>query len=158
MSKIKFMYIEADNETKEIKELLNKGLIKYIDDNNYPEFIYLSDSEEQVINKLKEDKTINIAKDVNIYDLVEKLSCMFDGEDMVVKNVFGNEISLYHGVIEDLISDEEEVYFPKAKQMEIFNSETPSKQLRKYFNELGKDQLGIQIESLLHELSNAKFQ
>lgn len=76
---------------------------------------------------------------------------------MTVRNIWNDEISFYHGRIEDLISDNLYGYIPESKQKEIFNTENPSNKLRTIFNEIGREQLRIQIKDLLKEINRAEF-
>ncbi|EQB4343509.1 hypothetical protein ACYJ2U_001837 [Clostridium botulinum] len=150
-TRIKFIYIDVDDITDEIKQLLDKGLMKYFYGKNScePEFIYLAENEPVIKNTLTAEYCIS--------DFASKLSDIFDCTDMTVRNIWSDEISLYHGRIEDLISDNLYGYIPESKQKEIFNTENPSNKLRTIFNEIGREQLRIQIKDLLKEIDRAEF-
>lgn len=148
---IKFIYIDVDDITDEIEQLINKGLIKYVygEEACEPEFIFLAKNEDIIKNTL--------TSDYRILNIVDKLSEMFDGADMTVRNLWRNELSIYHGTVESLISDDLYGYISEDKQKEIFYAKNLSEKITEIFNKIGREQLKMQIKELLKEVDNAEF-
>lgn len=149
MSKIKFIYIDEEEETKEIKQLLDKGLIKYFygKDSTEPDFIYLTENEDIIKS--------SITSKYHISNLIEQMMNMFNELNITAKNLWGNEFSLSYKSIINLIKDDLYGYISESTQKLIFNAEMPADKLTNIVKEISKEQLKRQIEDLLIEAKNA---
>lgn len=98
---------EIGEDTKEIKELLEKGLIKRIYEDT-AKFIAL----ESDIPKIKEILGDDYNK-LGEYTVIEWLKDYFCGnyEGLTVQNLYGDSVDVKMEQIYDLISDDEESYF-----------------------------------------------
>ncbi|HID0768132.1 TPA: hypothetical protein ACXDAZ_002662 [Clostridium botulinum] len=148
---IKFIYIDEESEIKEIKQLLDKGLIKYLYGRDYGElhFIYLSKNESVIKDTIKTD--------YNITNFIEGLSIMFESMHMTVKSNWYQEVYMSFDQILNLIEDDLDNYIPDNKQKEIFNADDPSEILTKIINEIGRNQLKMKIEKLLMDVDKTEF-
>lgn len=148
---IKFIYIDVGCETKEIKQLLDEGLIKYFYGKDYGEthFIYLSENEGII--------KANIKADYNIFNIMEHLSIIFENMYMTVKKGWYQEEFIKFDKVLSLIEDDLDNYISENKQKKIFNADNPSEELTKIINEIGREQLKIQIKELLKEVDSAEF-
>lgn len=145
---------EIGEETKEIKECIKLGLLKYTDDESRAQFIVLEKNIPAVKEILKED--YNKLKEK---DFLEWLEFDFGGtyEGLEIKNIFNNKIVIDMDVIIDLINDEEELYFNNEMKLEVYNSDCPNEKLFDYLNEIGREQARLQIQGLLDSISNQMF-
>ncbi|EQB4341649.1 hypothetical protein ACYJ2U_001838 [Clostridium botulinum] len=150
MEKIKFIYIDVEKETKEIKQLLDKGLIKYFygKDSNKPDFIYLTKNEDIIKN--------NITSDYYISDIINKLITMLDGSNVRVKNLLEDEINISSRDILQLIENDFNCYLSEDIQKyifdgEMFDEETPSDKIINMMKKARKKQFLIHIKDLLME-------
>ncbi|NCI19775.1 hypothetical protein EJM73_09065 [Clostridium botulinum] len=145
MEKIKFIYIDVEEETKEIKQLLDKGLIKYFygKDSTEPDFIYLTKNEEIIKS--------SITSGYRISDILRQSIIMFDGSNINIKNLWGDEINLDYKSILDLMKENLNSYLPEDTQELIYQAEIPADKLTNIINQNGKEQLQMQIEDLLKE-------
>ncbi|NFH40758.1 hypothetical protein [Clostridium sporogenes] len=150
-TRIKFIYIDVDDITNEIEQLLDKGLIKYFygKDDCQLEFIYLAENENIIKDTLTSEYFIK--------DIIEQMSMIFEGMYMTVKNVWRDEVYVPDYRIIDLIEDNLYGYIPEDDQKKIFNAEIPNNKLKTIFNEIGKNQLRMQIEELLTDVDNTEF-
>jgi len=150
-TEIKFIDIYVDDIINEIKQLLNKGLIKYFngEDDCEPHFIFLVENEKIIKDTLTSKYCIA--------NIMEEISNIFECTKMTVYNAYGDEISLCYETIEELINNDLYKYVPIAKQKKIFKAKNPFKALEKILNEIGKNQLRMQIEELLIDVDNTEF-
>jgi predicted DNA-binding protein YlxM (UPF0122 family) len=145
---------EIGEETKEIKECIQKGLLKYTDDESRPQFIVLEKNIPAVKEILKDDYNRLTEK-----DFLEWLEFDFGGcyEGLEIKNIFGNEINVSMDVIIDLINEEEELYFNDEMKLEVYNAERPNTKLFDFLNIIGRDQARLQIQALLDNIGTQTF-
>ncbi|MBN3352029.1 hypothetical protein CF086_17175 [Clostridium botulinum] len=148
---IKFIYIDSDDITNEIEELLDKGLIKYFygKDNCEPEFIFLAENEDIIKDTLIQNFFIK--------DIIEQLFIIFENMYITVEKIWENKAYVSSDKIINLIDNDLYKYISEHKQKEIFNSENPFNKLETIFNEIGREQLKIEIKELLTEVDNAEF-
>lgn len=141
-------------DTEEIKECLDKGLIKRIYDGE-AKFVVL----ESNINKVKEILSEDY-NELSEYTVVEWINEYFYGnyDNLEIKNLYGDTIYISMDTVCDLISDEEEEYFPDAKKLEVYNAECPYDKMEEILNEIGRRQAKMQIQDLLNSVTNQKFE
>jgi hypothetical protein len=148
-----FDWLEDEN-TKEIDECLEKGLLKYTDGEDRPQFIALESNIEAVKEILKDDYNKLVER-----DFIEWLEFDFGGTygDLEIENIWGNKIDVSIEKIIDLASDDEENYFADDKKLEIYNAECPNSELYKQLNVLGREQARLQIQDLLNMINDQSF-
>ncbi|APH20831.1 hypothetical protein [Clostridium botulinum] len=150
MEKIKFIYVDVEEETKEIKQLLDKGLIKYFygKDSNEPDFIYLTKNEDIIKN--------SITSDYRISDIINQLITMLDGSNIRIKNLLEDKINISPRDILQLIENDFNCYLSEDIQKYIFDGkmfdeETPSDKIINMIKKARKKQFLMQIEDFLIE-------
>lgn len=147
---------ELGENTKEIDECLEKGLIKYVygEDGDSPTFIILESNIPVVKEILKEDYN-----KLHERTLIEWIDFEFTGcyDEMKIKNSYGDKFRISMDNISSLIEDETEVYFPEDKQLLIYNAEYPNDELKFMIDEIGREQARIQIQDLLNSIVDQEF-
>lgn len=140
--KIKFIYIN-DDITDEIKQLLDKGLIKYFYGINScePEFIFLAENEDVIKN--------NLTSDCYPSNIVNQLITMFDSANMNIKNLWGDEINISSGDILELIENNFDSYLSEKVQESIYNAETPADEIKNIIKKIRREQFIMQIKDLV---------
>jgi hypothetical protein len=144
---------ELGEDTKEIKQLLDQGLIKRIYEDT-AKFIVL----ESDIPKVKEILGDDYNK-LGEYTVVEWIKDYFCGnyEGLRIDNLYGDYVDVRMEQICDLISDDEELYFPNDKKLEVYNAECPYEKMEDVLNEIGRRQAKMQIQDLLNSINNQVF-
>jgi predicted DNA-binding protein YlxM (UPF0122 family) len=148
---------ELGDDTKEILECLEKGLIKRIYGNEdlEPYFIVLESNIPAVKDILKDD--YNKLGEMNIVEYI-KYHPFCDSMTLTIQNGYGNEIEITSNDILDDIEENHESYFDDKEQLKIYNAEIPRDEILNALDELGRAQAKIQIESLLDSIKNQKFE
>ena len=143
-----------DENTKEVEECTEKGLLKYTDDESRPQFIALESNIIAIKEILKDD-----------YDKLEEKSFIewlefdFCGnyDELKIESIFGDKIYVRTETILALISDEEETYFDNDMKLKVYNAECPDDKVLEYLNQIGRDQARIQIQALLQSVTTQTF-
>jgi hypothetical protein len=145
---------EIGEETKEIKECIQKGLLKYTDDESRAQFIVLESNIPAIKEILKDDYNKLVER-----DFIEWLEFDFGGTygDLEIENIWGNKIDISIEKIIDLATDDEENYFSDDNKLEIYNSECPNNELYEQLNVLGREQARLQIQDLLNMINDQSF-
>jgi hypothetical protein len=145
---------EIGEETKEIKECIQKGLLKYTDDESRAQFIVLESNIPAIKEILKDDYNKLAER-----DFIEWLEFDFGGTygDLEIENIWGNKIDISIEKIIDLATDDEENYFSDDNKLEIYNSECPNNELYEQLNVLGREQARLQIQDLLNMINDQSF-
>jgi hypothetical protein len=148
---------EVGENTKEINKCLKEGLIRYFYGANdlYPRFVVLDSNLQKVKAILKDDYN-----KLRVYTTLEyvKNYTLIDEMTMRVNTLFGDEFELSSDTILDLLSDEFDLYISKESLLGIYNAEIPINELDNVINEAGRRQAIFQIEALLNEIKNQKFE
>jgi len=148
---------ELGDDTKEILECLEKGLIKRIYGNKdlEPYFIVLESNIPAVKEILKDDykklMKMTIVEYIKDYPFCDSMT-------LTIQNVYGNEIEISSNDILDDIAENHESYFDDKEQLKIYNAEIPKEEIHNALDELGRSQARIQIESLLDSIKDQKFE
>lgn len=141
---------EIGSPTKEIIECIEKGLLKYTDGEDRPQFIVL----ESNINAVKEimgDDYYKLDEESLMPWLNEELrDC---GRELEIENAFSDKIVINSYEIYDLINNEEIAITDKEKQS-IYDSGSPTLEMWRLVTKIGKEQLKIRIMDLLSSLDN----
>jgi predicted DNA-binding protein YlxM (UPF0122 family) len=145
---------EVGDNTKEIRECLEKGLIKWFDDDSQAKFIVLDSNITKVKEILKKDYD-----KLEEYSIIKYIHDYFCGsiQGLEIESIYGDKIYISINTIYDLIKDDEEIYLSDDKKIRIYNSNCPYDELYNILNELGREQAKIQIQDLLNSISNQKF-
>jgi len=154
---IKFInaYIMADQleeDVQELKNLLNKGLIKRTDKNN-PSFIVLEENlkeVENILDKYKEDEFIRIQTPK---EYTESCYCGC-GYDMQV-NLNFSSIAIDLSDVLDSIKNETEV-FTQSEMEKVYNSDNVDKEFRKLLDKITREALKekiLQMSKLVDNVS-----
>jgi hypothetical protein len=144
---------ELGEDTKEIEECLEKGLIKRIYDGD-AKFVVLESNIPLVKEILKDDY-----EKLNEYTVCEWIKDYFCGnyEGLEIQNLYGDSVNVQIEQIYDLISDDEELYFPNDKKLEVYNAEYPYDKMEEVLNDIGRRQAKVQIQDLLNSITTQKF-
>jgi hypothetical protein len=145
---------EIGEETLEIKKCLEKGLLKYTDDKDRPQFIALESNIDAVKEILGED--YNKLKEK---DFIEWLNYDFGDvyENLKIENNWRDEILIPMNRILTMIEDEESEWFSDDIKLEIYNSEQPNNKVFEYLNDFGREQARMQIQDLLDNIDEQEF-
>lgn len=145
---------DLDGTTKEIDECLEKGLLKYTDDESRPQFIMIESNESAVKEILKGDYNKLQEK-----DFIEWLEFDFGGgyDDLKIENIYGDKVRVSIDMIIDLIKDEDVEWISNDKKLEVYNAECPFREMFDILNELGREQAKFQIQDLLNNIMNQTF-
>lgn len=147
---------EIGENTKEVNECLEKGLIKYWygDKDLEPYFLALESNISAIKEILKNDYD-----KFRIDELPKWITMEHDGYDEIkIKNIFGDKFTINLYRISELMQDEPESYLPENKQILIYEAKTPSKKFKNVLDELGREQARIQIQELLKSINKQKFE
>lgn len=144
---------ELGEDTTEVKECLEKGLFKRIDEDS-AKFIVLESNIPAVKDILKDDYN-----KLGEYTIIQWITDYFCGsyESMRIQNLYGDDVHVMIEQIRDLISDNEELYLSDDKKLEIYNAECPYDKMEEILNEIGRTQAKIQIQDLLNSIKDQKF-
>jgi predicted DNA-binding protein YlxM (UPF0122 family) len=152
----KWLGDELGDNTKEIDLCLEKGLIKYTygTDNLQPNFIVLESNIPAVKEILGDDYYRMKEETISQWLYNDFYGCY---EDLVIENAFGDKIEITIDTICDLISDEEEVYFPNEEKLKIYNADVPADEVKNMLDEIGREQAKAQIKDLLNSIMEQGF-
>jgi hypothetical protein len=145
------------DDTKEITECLEKGLFKriYGDEDLEPYFVVLDSNIEKVKEILKDDYS-----KLNEMDLLEYIKDYPFGDTMTltIGNLYGNEIEISSEDIWYDIKDNYDTYFDEKVQLRIYNADIPKEEIHNILDEVGRTQARVQIEILLDNIKDQKFE
>ncbi|NFH40759.1 hypothetical protein [Clostridium sporogenes] len=146
MEKIKFIFIDVEEETTEIKQLLDNGLIKYFygKDSTEPNFIYLTKNEDIVKSSITSEY-------YNISDIINQFITMFNGSNVKIKNLWKDEINISSRNILELIENNFDSYLSVKVQESIYNAEIPADEIANIIKKIRKEQFIMQIKDLVME-------
>lgn len=143
---------ELGDDTEEIKECLEKGLIKRITKGT-AKFLILENNISVVKNILGDD--YSKLEEENFIDWIEE-ELLCDSQDLIISNK-ENRVIVNSNDIYDFISEDMDVYFNNDCKLFIYNSENPLEKLWGKINEIGRQKAVIQIKALLECVKDQKF-
>jgi hypothetical protein len=141
---------ELGEDTKEIKECLKQGLIKYTYDESRANFMVL-ESNIDVVKEVLGDDYYKLNEESLMPWLNEELrDC---GRELEIENAFSDKIIINSYEIYDLINDGE-ISFSNEEIMDMYNSGSPALEMGDIGSILGTEQAKIRIMDLLNNLDN----
>jgi len=148
-----YNWLEEEN-TKEIDACIEKGLLKYTDDESRPQFIALESNLSAVKEILSKDYS-NLEEKT----FIEWLDFDFCGsyDELKIENMYSDKIYVRMSNLYDLISNEEENYFSNEDKLRIYNAECPNDELKFMLDKIGREQARIQIKNLLDSIVDQQF-
>jgi hypothetical protein len=145
---------EIGENTKEVDECIEKGLLKYLYDESNPTFIILERNIDAVKEILNGDYDKFTERNILEWIEFEYVGCY---DELEIENAYGNKIAVNIDTIFGLISDEEETYLSEDKKLAIYNAEDPADELKTIIDEIGREQAKIQIQDLLNSIVYQEF-
>jgi uncharacterized protein (UPF0216 family) len=148
-----FSWLEEEN-TKEVEECIDKGLLKYTDGEDRPQFIALESNIQAIKEILGEDYNKFDEK-----DFIGWLKYDFGGcyQGLEIENSYNNRINVSKDKVIDMIVDEEDDYFNNNDKLLIYNAECPNDKLYYLLNKIGRQQAIDQIHDLLNSVTTQVF-
>lgn len=144
-----------EENTKSIDECIEKGLLKYTDDEFRPQFIVLESNLSAVKEILGDDYNKLQEK-----TFIEWLDFDFCGtyDELEIENMYSDKLYVSMTKIYDLISDDEETYFSDEDKLRIYNAECPNDELKMMLDKIGREQARQQIKNLLDSIVDQQFE